>query len=96
MANEIIKYIAYGLIIWNFIVFCMYGVDKRRSIKNKWRISEKTLIVVSFLFGAIGAICGTKVFRHKTQKAKFRILLPTALVVNIIVVWFIIYQILKV
>jgi len=26
---------------WNFIVFTMYGIDKRNARQRKWRISEK-------------------------------------------------------
>lgn len=39
-----------GLLLWNVITFLMMGIDKRRSIKNKRRISEKTLILSSFLW----------------------------------------------
>ena len=62
------------------------GIDKRKAIKDARRISEKTLLLSAFLMGAAGSILGSMVFHHKTQKAKFRILLPVALVVNIAVV----------
>ena len=46
------------LIVINLISFLLMGIDKRRAIKNKWRISEKTLFLTAFLFGSVGAIAG--------------------------------------
>jgi uncharacterized membrane protein YsdA (DUF1294 family) len=64
------------------IAFALYGIDKRRAIKDQWRISEATLLTVSF-FGAIGAVAGMKAFRHKTQKLKFKVVY-LFLVLNIV------------
>ncbi|UAL07036.1 MAG: DUF1294 domain-containing protein [Candidatus Methanogranum gryphiswaldense] len=64
------------------IAFALYGIDKRRAIKDQWRISEATLLTVSF-FGAIGAVAGMKTFRHKTQKLKFKVVY-LFLVLNIV------------
>jgi len=62
-------------IIINIMVFGMYGIDKRKAIKNKWRIPESTLILGAAL-GVFGAALGMKVFHHKTQKLKFKIGVP--------------------
>ncbi len=75
-------YIFYFLIIWNIIVFFLYGLDKRKAKAHKYRISEKILILSSFLFGAIGAVLGMNIFRHKTKHAKFKILIPVSLLFN--------------
>jgi uncharacterized membrane protein YsdA (DUF1294 family) len=66
----IVFLIAYFIV--NLVAFIMYGVDKRRAIKEEWRISEASLLTVSF-FGAVGALAGMKAFRHKTQKRKFKV-----------------------
>ena len=79
------KYILLIYLVWNVITFLMMGIDKRKAIKDARRISEKTLLLSAFIMGAVGSILGSLVFHHKTQKAKFRILLPIALVVNIAV-----------
>ena len=47
--------------------FCMYGIDKRKAKRQKWRISEKTLLLTGLLGGALGALAGMKLFRHKTK-----------------------------
>ena len=75
------------IIIWNVIVFGMYGADKWKSKRKQWRISEFVLIVCAFLFGAIGAFFGMCIFRHKTKNKKFTILIPLAVAVNIIFFW---------
>ena len=80
------KYLIIIYLVWNLITFLLMGIDKRKAIKDARRISEKTLILSAFLMGAVGSILGSMAFHHKTQKTKFRILLPVALVVNIAVV----------
>ena len=78
------------LIIWNIITFAMYGIDKRRAVKGKWRISEKTLITSAFLMGGVGAITGMRFFHHKTKHNKFAILIPLAVVFNFAVILYLI------
>ena len=74
-------YIA-AFIIWNLIVFTVYGADKRKAKKDKWRISEKTLLNLALLFGGTGAFIGMRVFRHKTQHKKFTIGVPLLMLLN--------------
>lgn len=71
------------IVLMNIIAFSMYGIDKSKAQKGKWRISESSLIAVAFIFGGIGAFTGMQVFRHKTKHMKFVILVPLAIVVNI-------------
>lgn len=69
----------YYLLIINIITFIMYGIDKYRSIKHKYRISENTLIILAILGGAVGAFFGMIMFHHKTQKKRFIVLIPIIL-----------------
>ena len=71
------------LIIINIINFILFGIDKRKAKKNKWRIPESTLLGLSFLGGALGALIGMRFFRHKTKKKKFTIGMPILLLINI-------------
>ena len=75
------------LILWNFTVFILYGIDKRKARARRWRISEFTLIVPAFIFASLGAMLGMIVFNHKTSKTKFRILIPLAFAVNVLIVF---------
>ena len=73
------------LIIWNIIVFFTYGIDKLKSKKSKFRISEATLLIFAFLMGAIGALFGMVIFNHKTSKPQFRYVVPIFVFLNPVV-----------
>ena len=75
--------ITYSIII-NTISFILMKIDKLKSIKSKWRISEKTFIIFTFLFGGIGIILGKNVFHHKTKKSKFNIVIPFITIIQIV------------
>lgn len=49
------------------------------------RIPEKTLLTLAALGGALGALIGMSVWRHKTQHKKFVYGIPAILVVHIII-----------
>lgn len=76
------KIIVLYLVIINAAAFFLYGMDKRKAIRNKWRISEKTLLGVAFLGGSIGALVGMRVFHHKTKHWKFKIGVPLCLILH--------------
>lgn len=79
------KYIGIILLIYlifNIISFALFAVDKRKAVRNKWRISEATLILSS-VFGIFGGFCGMYIIRHKTKKPKFFIGLPLILIAEI-------------
>ena len=79
----LLTYIAIS--IWNLTVTLMYGLDKYFSKAKMRRISEKALILPAFLLGSIGAMLGMILFNHKTSKIKFRLMIPLAFIINIIV-----------
>ena len=56
-----------ALAVLSFITFIVYGVDKRRAVEGKWRISEKVLLSLSFFGGAVGGYLAMKTLRHKTK-----------------------------
>ncbi|MBE4908221.1 DUF1294 domain-containing protein [Bacillus luteolus] len=68
--------IALIYIILNFYGYILMNVDKKRAIKNEWRVSEKKLWVISLLGGALGVTIGMKHFRHKTKHFSFKYFLP--------------------
>ncbi len=63
----------YGLC--SIIGVCLIGVDKYLAVHNKWRISERTLLLFGF-FGGIGVWMGMYIFHHKTKKIKFYLGVP--------------------
>jgi len=80
----------YFLII-NVVSFAAYGIDKSKAKNGEWRIPEATLLLMGFIGGAIGSFAGMKIFHHKTKKAKFRILVPVFMVLNVAAVVFAVY-----
>ena len=76
-------------VFWNIMTFFLMGLDKFKSTRGHWRISEASLLTYAFLFGGIGSWVGSYVFRHKSRKAKFRVLLPLSVVVNLVEVYLI-------
>lgn len=77
--------ISYLLVI-NLIAFVLYGIDKKRSIRNEYRISESVLLWMARLGGGIGCWLGIKMFRHKTKHTKFRIVVPLWIMIWVVAV----------
>ena len=63
----------------NLAAFVLYGIDKRRARKDRWRVPEATLILIAVFGGSIGALAGMYLFRHKTRKKKFSVGVPVIL-----------------
>lgn len=83
----------YYYIIINIIAFLIYGIDKRKAIKKKWRISEKTLLGISFLGGSMGSILAMFIFKHKTKHYQFLILVPLSSLIHIYLIYHFYYGI---
>jgi uncharacterized membrane protein YsdA (DUF1294 family) len=86
-----VKYLIDALVIWNVISFFQFGIDKYKAIKNKRRISEKTLVLSAFFLGGVGSLLGMFVFHHKTKHMKFKLLIPLAVVINLMIIGGVLY-----
>ena len=62
------------LIAVNVVTFGYYAYDKARAGSGSGRVPEVVLHGLSAVGGSSGAFLGMHVFRHKTIKARFRIL----------------------
>ena len=76
-------YIFYYLLIINALTFVVYGIDKLKAKKGKWRISEATLLLLAIIGGSIGAWLGIKVWHHKTMHKKFKYGVPAIIVLQV-------------
>lgn len=78
------------VIVGNVFTFVLMGLDKYYAIRGKWRIRERALLFSAAIFGGIGAFLGMLMFRHKTKKMKFKVLLPliAALHFFLIYIWY--------
>ena len=70
------------LVVMNVIGFAVFGYDKRCAIKRRWRVPEKTLLLIALLGGSPGAYAGMKIFRHKTRHRRFSAGIPVILAVQ--------------
>ena len=62
------------LLLLNALTFVVYGVDKWRARGGRWRIPERTLLLLAAFGGALGACLGMVVWNHKTSHKRFRYL----------------------
>ena len=74
------------LLAVNSITFLLYGIDKYKAKKNKWRISEATLLTMAAIGGSIGAWAGMRLWHHKTMHKKFKYGIPLILIMQIALV----------
>ncbi|MCM1257715.1 MAG: DUF1294 domain-containing protein [Roseburia sp.] len=73
------------LIVMNLVGLCLMGLDKFKARRHLWRISEKTLFLVSIFGGSIGTWAGMYLFMHKTRHWYFVVGMPLILVVHVAV-----------
>jgi uncharacterized membrane protein YsdA (DUF1294 family) len=62
----------------SLLTFLLYALDKRKAATGAWRIPERTLHLLALLGGFAGGFAGRALFRHKTQKPIFLVVLVAA------------------
>lgn len=85
-------WLAVYLAVINLATFIVYGADKRRARKGKWRVPEKTLFLLPLLGGSIGALLGMRTFRHKTKHWYFVWGIPAILLAQIALAAWLLYR----
>ncbi len=77
--NIIVYYLAV-----NSAAFIAFFADKKFAAEKRKRIPEDMLLGLSFIGGAVGGLLAMTIFRHKTRKLKFRLLLPLFIFLHIV------------
>lgn len=75
--------------VWGFcslITLFLFWLDKIKSIKNKPRVSEKTLLLWSVV-GSLGALWGIYRLRHKSKHFYFPLIAWESLLLALLVLW---------
>ena len=75
----------------NVLTFFLFGIDKYKAKKSRWRVPEAVLIWLSVFGGSIGAWLGMKTWHHKTLHAQFKYGIPLILAAQIAVVILFVY-----
>ena len=74
------------LLAVNITTFLVYGIDKYKAKKERWRISEATLLLMAVIGGSIGAWAGMRLWHHKTMHKKFKYDIPLISIMQIALV----------
>ena len=77
------------ILAMSLITYVSYAIDKKKSIQGKWRTKEKTLLMMSILFGALGGLFAMYLLRHKTKHWYFVFINWIALLLHIVIGYFI-------
>ena len=80
------QYSLYYLLAVNSLTFLLYGIDKYKAKKGRWRISEATLLTMAAIGGSIGAWAGMRTWHHKTMHKKFKYGIPVTIIMQIALV----------
>ena len=85
---SLVTIIVFYLVIINIITFFLYGIDKWKAQRSRWRIPESVLLGMAAIGGSVGAWLGMQVWHHKTQHVKFRYGVPIILIAQVaLLVW---------
>lgn len=86
-----LEYLALYLIFINVVAVIICIIDKLKAKIDGWRVSEKTLFIVSAIGGALGMYITMQLIRHKTKHNKFMVSLPIFIIVHIAIIAVIIF-----
>ena len=75
------------IVIINIVTFIIYGIDKYKAKKGKWRIPENSLIGLAIIGGSIGAYIGMRVWHHKTMHLKFKYGIPLIIIIQLVIAY---------
>ena len=71
------------LLAVNITSFLLYGIDKYKAKKGRWRISEATLLLMAVIGGSIGAWVGMRIWHHKTIHKMFKYGIPVIIIFQV-------------
>ena len=58
-------------ILINLVLYITMVIDKKRAIKDQWRIPEKNMYLMAVLGGGLGGLCAMVFKRHKNRHMDF-------------------------
>lgn len=80
------------LIAINVSTFALYGLDKLLAMLSVRRVPERTLHFAAFFFGSPGALAAMQIFRHKTRKTSFQLVLALLVLLQVLLVLVAVYS----
>nr|MBC9199425.1 DUF1294 domain-containing protein [Paenibacillus sp. PL91] len=74
------------LLLINCYSFALMGVDKKSAKKQRRRVPEKRLFLLSAIGGAGGTWLAMKAWRHKTKHRSFTVGIPFLFGLNLLLI----------
>jgi uncharacterized membrane protein YsdA (DUF1294 family) len=81
--------------VMSLVALVLYKADKVKAEKGKWRTKEATLLGFGFFGGAVGALAGMKLFRHKTKHWYFWVVNWAGLVWQLALLGFLAFKLIQ-
>ena len=91
MKQQLVYIVLIYFAVINIVTFFLYGIDKWKAKRTKWRVPESTLLWWAAFGGSIGALLGMKIWHHKTLHKKFKYGVPAILIGQLALIGMIIY-----
>ena len=85
--------IVYGAV--SLLTMLLYGIDKSAAKKEKRRVSEAKLHILSLLGGWPGALLAQQIFKHKRSKSSFMRVYWVTVLVNLILLGLIAFEVIN-
>ena len=80
------------IIFISFVSVIVCIVDKISAIKEKRRVSERTLFGLCFLGGSLAMYITMKAIRHKTLHKRFMIGIPIIIILQVMLIAFLCFR----
>lgn len=93
--NFTLTYFELYLFLVSTFSFTLYAYDKLQALKNTQnisRVSEKKLLLSSFIGGTFGSLISMFIFRHKIKKPSFIIKFSTVAILQLLLIYLYVYQ----
>ena len=58
-------------VLINIVLYVTMVIDKKKAIKDQWRIPEKNMFIMAVLGGGLGGLCAMVFKRHKNRHLDF-------------------------
>ena len=87
------EFVSIYILIINLLSVLSCIIDKRNSKRDRWRISEKNLLLMCVMGGSVAMYITMRIIRHKTRHNKFMIGIPLIFALQLIAVIAVMYLI---
>lgn len=77
-------------IIINLVLYLMMVIDKKRAIKDAWRIPEKNMFLAAVLGGGLGGLCAMVFKHHKNRHMDFILVFTMTSILHMVVAFLLI------